>query len=608
MSKTIKLLSIIAILSIFVMACGTNTADDEATDNLSNFDKFFADSIDEIYTAEPDAPAIEEPDPAEQEAEIIESITDTLNDETSTNGYNNEDPIALKVYSQLSSYVGEQTGWFAQLMLEKFNVKLYIVNDATVSSDFDIMVFGDEDQYIDAINNANLLDWNKDQLFTEYGAYIKDNMSKALEKNMSISPDGKLYGFGNSVARSVYDHESFFYHPDIRWDLYKQLGYPSVNTLEDLVDLLADMKRICPESDSGKETYGVSLFSEWDGSMVMFVKATAALYGYDEFGIGLYDVESQEWQGALQEGGMYLRCLKFYNDLYQRNLLDPDSLTQGYDGAYSDYEEGAAFFNIFNYMASYLYNTDDHISQDKAMYALALGDQKTLTYGLNVLGGNRIWTIGANTQYPELCLSIINWLATPEGRMTAEYGPKGISWDYDENKKPYLTELGLSCMANMSTQMSGGYSGSFADGLPQINNTTWDINTTNPDSDGESYNYKRWVSYNEPSTSNIMNDWRAFTGFTTADEYLSARPHAVSIYSEFTEVVVKSEELSTKWERVASAIKDYSWQAIYAATDEEYNSIVAEMIVKTNEYGYNECVEYCLEEAARRKEAEDRVK
>ena len=49
----------------------------------------------------------------------------------------------------------------------------------------------------------------------------------------------------------------------------------------------------------------------------------------------------------------------------------------------------------------------------------------------NVYGGNRIWSIGAKSEYPELCMAILNWLSTPEGRMTAEYGPKDVCWYYD---------------------------------------------------------------------------------------------------------------------------------------------------------------------------------
>ena len=44
-------------------------------------------------------------------------------------------------------------------------------------------------------------------------------------------------------------------------------------SLEDLVDVLAKMKEICPKDDNGNPTYGVSLFNDWDGNMVMYVKS-----------------------------------------------------------------------------------------------------------------------------------------------------------------------------------------------------------------------------------------------------------------------------------------------------------------------------------------------
>lgn len=530
-------------------------------------------------------------------------------------GTDSDEPITLTVYSQLANYSGEQIGWFAQVMKEKFNVVLNIVSDGDgvfvtrmESGNLgDIVIFGgDSTDYLQAIENGMLFDWNEDNLLENYGSYIKENMGKALEKNAGLSSDGTIYGFGHGVATSAIDHESFFYHPDIRWDLYKELGYPEIGTLEDLIEVLADMKEICPKSDSGKETYGVSLFNDWDGAMVMFVKATGALYGYDEMGVGLYDVNNQKWEGALQDGGMYLRSLKFYNQLFQRGLLDPDSMTQKYDGAAEDYQDGVAFFNIFNYMASILYNTEEHISQGKAMYALALGDQTTLTYGLNVFGGNRVWTIGANSQYPELCMEIINWLATPEGRMISEYGPKGVTWDYDEDGKSYLTELGLACKADKKTEMTDGYSGTYGDGANQMNNITWSIDASNPDSNGETYNSETWASYNATLTSDIMNDWREFTGYTTQDEYLGSRPYTVAVGTTYSESPM-TEELDIVWEQVTGCIKDYSWRAIYANSDEEYDSIVAEMKQKADEYGYALCAEFSENEAALRKAAEDAV-
>lgn len=190
--------------------------------------------------------------------------------------------------------------------------------------------------------------------------------------------------------------------------------------------------------------------------------------------------------------------------------------------------------------------------------------------------------------------------------MVSEYGPQGLTWDYDENKAPYLTELGLACKANKKTELTGGYSGTFQDGSNQMNAITWSIDATNPESNGATYNSTMWPSYNATLNSDIINEWRAFTGYTTQDEYLNGRPYTVAIGTTYVETP-RSEELAIVWEQVTDCIKNYSWQAIYAENGEEFDAIVAEMKQKAMEYGYEECEAYCLNEAALRKAAEDEV-
>lgn len=524
-------------------------------------------------------------------------------------------PIRLTVYSQLANYNGEQIGWFSKVLLDKFNVKLDIVNDTDgifvtrmESGNLgDIIIFGSSvGDYLEAIDKGLLFEWNQDDLLTEYGSYIKENMVKALEKNAGLSPDGKVYGYGVGVATNATDHASTIYHPDARYDLYKQLGYPKISTLEDWVDVLAQMKEICPTSDTGKETYGVSMFADWDGNMVMYVKATAALYGWEEMGIGLYDVDNNVWQDCLAENSIYLRCLKFYNTLYQRGLVDPDSMTQGLDGENEDYTSGGAFFSLFNYLGSMQYNTPEHLTENKAMYPIIMEDQKTLAAGLNVYGASAVITIGAKTQYPELCMQIINWMSTPEGTMTNLYGPKGITWDYDAKGKSFLTDFGLATVQSADTEMTGDYSGSYRDGTNQMNWTAWNIDSSNPDSNEESYNYLSWASYNEALKDPILLDWREWTGFTTFDEYMSSRPMAVAVGTKFTEDK-RGEETELKWQQVSKTICDYSWRAIYAANDAEYEATVQEMRTIADGYGYEEVCDFYREQAVKKKAAVEAV-
>ncbi len=522
-----------------------------------------------------------------------------------------KDTVELQVYSQLANYSGVQAGWMATVLKEKFNVTINIIPDqdgvfttrAESGSLGDIIVFGnDTDQYQQAHAAGLLWDWEDEDLLDNYGPYIKENMSKALEKNKGLT--GTLHGFGHNVAVSNEDHEAFFYYSDIRWDLYKELGYPQIGTLEDLVDLLAKMVEICPTSDSGGKTYGISLFPDWDGNMVMYVKATAALYGYDEFGFGLYDCKTRTYNHLFADDSMYLRCLKFYNTLYQRGLLDPDSMTQTYDGANEAYMDGAAFYCIFNYLGSTAYNTETHTSLGKGMYPVAAEDFSTLCYGLNVNGGNRVWTIGANTQYPELCMSIINWLATPEGFMTYYYGPQGLTWDYDDEGYAYMTDFGLETRANKKTEMPSPYSGTYNDGSLQLNNNTWSISATNPDGNDEKYDWNTWKNTLLGSVTDILQDWRNFTGYVFYDNYLESKGYTVAPGTTYTTTTMPS-DLKTTWEQVADCIVDYSWKAIYATTDAEYDKIVDEMKTKAYAYGYEECYQFYLNEAAIRKALED---
>lgn len=605
---SMKLKKVVSLVLASAMVCslaacgGATTTTQNAnanTDNDADVDDTV--SAENSNNANTDASTDNE-DAGAQEADY----SDVIPDET----------VTLTVYSQLSNYEGEQIGWFADILKEKFNVKLNIISNGDGVFDTrmesgnlgDIVLFGsDGDEYTRAYTNGMLLDWNEDDILSDYGPYIKSHMAKALEKNASIS-EGVVYGFGHDVASSAGQYDEISYHPDIRYDLYKQIGSPQIDELEDYIDVLKQMKEVCPTSDSGKEAYGVSLFKDWDGNMVMFVKATATnFFGVDEFQFGFYDADTGEFQDCLSEGGYYERCLRFYNKLYQEGLLDPDSLTQGYDGCMEDYQDGGAFFCIFNWMGATQYNTSEHLNAGKKLLPVVATNQDTLVYGLGQGGGNRIWSIGAKSQYPELCMAIINYLCTPEGRLTYEYGPEDVCWEWLDNGKVELTDFGLLCKALGAKEekvMPAPYTGLFDDGCPQMNNTTWSLNTVIPGStDNQTFNFKYWDKYLGLDVDKAEKEWREDMGVDVYDDYMTKFEYSLSkphTYAEST----KSDELSTRWEQVKTCIQNGSWQAIYAKDDAEFDSVMQKMRSDAESYGYQECIEWCENEASLRKAAE----
>ena len=64
---------------------------------------------------------------ATETAATTEADTDTA--EVDLSDIIPDETVTLNVYSQLANYEGEQIGWFAQIMKDKFNVKLNIISN-----------------------------------------------------------------------------------------------------------------------------------------------------------------------------------------------------------------------------------------------------------------------------------------------------------------------------------------------------------------------------------------------------------------------------------------------------------------------------------------------
>ena len=543
--------------------------------------------------------------------------------------------ITLDVYDQRANTSGIAQGWFATILKEKFNVQLNMIREdgntyATLMEQGDLgdlVIWGSGgEQYQQAAEQGLLYDWNQDDLCKTYAPEVYNNMQAALNYNATLTSTGKTYGFGFQVASNSKDHEQFFYTWDLRFDLYKELGYPEINNLDDLFDVLVKMKELEPTDEAGNPTYALSLWKDWDGVMMLYAKCLAsAYYGYegDNEGVGLYNSETGEYYDPLMEDGPYLEMVGFLNKLFRAGLIDPDALAATWETASGKVQNGGTFMSIFNYAGETLYNSVDRVNAGKAMYPVCPNNAKVNVVGMSQLGQGAIWSIGAKTEYPDLIMQIINYLATPEGTLEAVYGPQGLCWYYGEDGKTYFTELGLACHGSGTTLMESDdpqyqqYCGqSFQDGVNPLNMYTWSLMAVNPNS-GERYLCDYWASNQEkPAEGSILADWQAWateqTGkeVITFDDYYENRgtdKYMVTIKSTY-KATTKSEEFSVLWDNVTNAIVEGTWKAVVAPTEEEYAKCIADMIEKCNAYdngnGYKRVVEFSKNELAGRRQAE----
>ena len=130
----------------------------------------------------------------------------------------------------------------------------------------------------------------------------------------------------------------------------------------------------------------------------------------------------------------------------------------------------------------------------------------------------------------------------------------------------------------------------------------------NPESaEGETYNWDSWKSNQIDPVNDTETDWRTRFGVVNAEAYLNSKPYKVALGTSYAESR-KSDELKVIWEQVIKSIVDYSWKAMYAKTDREFEIIVDQMIRTAIDYGYEDCVEWTLGEAAYRKSLEDKIR
>ena len=514
-----------------------------------------------------------------------------------------DDVYRIDVYSQLANYAGHQVGWFGKIVKDKFNMEFNIIPtaDGVFSTRMasgklgDLILFGNDGaEFIDAIEAGMLLDWSQGDILHQYGPDIDRNLSKALKKNADAFGGGKrIYGFGHDVSGTPLSSQASFYHPDIRFDLYARIGCPPIPHFMSYLYVLKRMVDLAPKSDSGLPAYGISLFKDWDGDTVMSVKCIGAFYGYDEFGFTLYNAADNTVQPVLDDDSMYLQGLSFYNKAFQMGILDPDSATQTFSDIIQKYADGRVYWSLFSWLGPVNYNTAERLAWGKGMFAVPAADQKNIAYGTSVYGYNRIWSIGSKAKYPERIMEFINWLCTPEGVMTQNYGPRGLTWDYDIDYKAYFTPLGIKIHdGDKSVHIPEAYGGgTYLDGENKMNNSTYSIDEINPIT-GERYNKAFWSSELNRNSNPAKNAWREYMGVLSEDELLEKHNYkTIAVASDFI-MAPRSDALEQKWVQVSNAIKTGSWRAIYANSDAEYNKIVADMISQAKAFGYDECIEW----------------
>ena len=527
----------------------------------------------------------------------------------------------IQIYSELANYAGLQTGWFAKLLKDKFNVGVNVISASEGGSDRwatqmisrnlgDLVMLGDNNgqQHLsEAVEAGLVLDISG--MMEEYAPNIVKNYPLLLEKaKIQFGNGTAVYALGSEAVPTTTDLQieggtDSWWGPYGRWDLYAKLGYPEIKTIEDLVPVLKAMHDLEPVNADGEPTYAMSLFKDWDGGTMMAATQFYAIFGYgDQWNYVFPHATEDTYITLLDEDGIYFRTLKFYFDLNQLGLLDPDSITQTYGEVTTKEQTGRVLFNWFNPIKSN-FNTAERLAEGKAVTLLPMSTQCNYGYTGKPYGYGRTVSIGANCEQPERLLKILDWIFSDEGLMEVNNGPKGVTWDYDENGVPYLTELGWACYNDQMTEMPAEFGGgTFYEGMnkgfyvyPSLNNNL---------SSGYPANRDLWPCVLSREMPDVLKDWSEhMDGALTSIDALIRKGNIVKTINQAvfsTEPALQMNAiLQQKSSQVGSILTEYNWKMVLAADEAEFNALKAEMVEKAKGLGYDEIVAFGIKECER---------
>lgn len=551
------------------------------------------------------------------------------NEKTSASASGNgkdDEFITVDVFDTLANYQGIQSGWFGKIVKDKFNMELNIIapnvagggdtlfqTRSAAGNLGDLIISKTESGRFENMVKAGLLMDMTDLLKDK--AVLKDYKDAIENMNANIKPAG-IYGIPSEISNRAPNVSTEgvdpLVAPYVRWDAYKAAGYPAMESLEDWIPVMKQMQENTPKSDSGKKTYAISLFKDWDDSMMVGAKNYTSLYGYNEIGFVLAKADGSDNQEITSSDGYYVDALKFLFHANQEGLIDPESTTQNYDILSDKYRDGQILTSLWSFQGPSYYNTVEHKNALKGFMPAYIKGISPYSFGCYTKGnGKTIIAIGSQTKYAERMAEFIDWIYSPEGmeivgQANGAAGMEGLTWELKDGKAVF-TEFGEKALPNNNVPVPKEWGGgSWKDGVPALNFKTLSIIDIDPRIN-EPYLTTMWSSELAKRTTPLDLDWQEKNGGAkTTIEFLESK-NALSVAAGTSYLQPEeSSDITTLRGQCKAVIVDDSWKMIFAKDETEFNSILKHMQDTVKGLGYEKVLEVDMKNA--NDQADSRIK
>lgn len=292
---------------------------------------------------------------------------------------------------------------------------------------------------------------------------------ESMRKYFSKNEDGKFYFWTPYVGQETVG-SAWWNGMSIRWDYYKELGYPQVETEDDFLNVVKQAVDLHPETEDGKKVYGVGTFS--DGTLWgWWVRGCS--FGYQVIDGNNYAMDVKNNNKIISNltnlDSPVWRDIRYYYKANQMGIFDPDSLTMKGDDLNAKATNGQLVATNCNWYGGNLKDTELAKDPDSLAEYMILPVEGQYNWGNAIF--NIGWTfyngINAKTQFPEEAMKIFDYMNTPEAVRIGLSGKEGRLWDTSTGV-PKITQDAINIRiggGNQSTlQTNAFWTGVF--GLP----------------------------------------------------------------------------------------------------------------------------------------------
>lgn len=533
--------------------------------------------------------------------------TDSTNASAGTDGTSNEEAMTFEIFDVAANYQGVQSGWFAKVVKDRFNIELNIIapqvaGDAIYQTrassgnlgDILLLESGQFKECVDAglIKDISADIWNYSNL-AGYKEQI-DMLNNGLEGN-----DGKIYGIPTEMMNTSptsYSQDVIYSSPLLRWDLYKELGCPDISDLDGLLDILEQMKKNHPTNDSGDACYPLSLWSDWDGGDGMLgianVVQLTTWYGEKIKGSTILKPDGT-FIPLTDKNGSYYKMLKFLYTANQRGLVDPDSATQDWNSACAKMSAGQVYLMWYSWQTGF-WNSTDRLKAGTAFIFTPVADQTYYTDADSYYGSGRVFAIGSqvdDAKYKRI-MEFLDWYASPEGLMFEHDGIEGFNYEKQSDGR-LVQKNSNALMDNLPVPEEWGGAG-YNDGNNQINQWIVSGNSINPTT-GETYSVNYWSTYKEETMTDMKKEWAEKFGAAEPVDYMKQNNKLVISPNVSVSLPTDTTDIAVIRNQCNETVCDYSWKMIYATDATNFDALWDEMSKNLDGFGFQELVKFDME-------------